>query len=352
MREAADRGGHLRGRPRADGRRVRRGSAAVGRRPDDRDIADRVAGGSGVRPATRSHGLARGLRHRRSPARRSTSTPGSIGDWSTTNTPTCTGGSPSSSPRRRWNDGVATGGRRTDERMLVCRVDERPVQTWHIAQPDRSGRRATGGSLPASGDRQRDRHAARAWGWTVLASRWSGIARRSSTWPPCRGRRKARRSPWCNRATSAPCTCWRSIRTTGETELVWKDQRRDLDAHHPRGPGVAPRRTAAHGGPSRRHAPVAGRRRTRHARGTAGRFGDRRERRRGVPRHRGAHRDARVAPVGRWFPRAGSRMAPGSTARRWAAISPSWCPRPIDEPFPVVTASRDGEVVHTFESVR
>ena len=259
-------------------------------------------GGSGVRPAARSHGLAGGLRHRRSPARHR--------------------------PRRR--DRSATGPRRTPRRALGARRVHRRggdgTTAWLLVvagrtadvgvprgraaradlahrQPDRSGCRATGGSLSASGDRQRDRHAARRGGGRRSCR--GGLGSRGVRVPGrCvvdAGRPAARLGAIARPAHRAGAGDRSGL---GRDGTGLEGRRRDLDPHHPRGPGVAPRRTAAHGRPSRRYAPVAGRRRTRHARGTAGRFGDRRERRRGVPCHGGAHRDACVAPVGGWFPRA------------------------------------------------
>ena len=152
------------------------------------------------------------------------------------------------------------------ERLLACRVDERPVATWHIASPMDPAAAAAGHPLSAGGAPTTRSSRCTWWAWTAHSSTSTGTARRSSTSSPCRGLRKDRRWPWCNRATSEPCRCWRSIRTPGRTEVVWRDHDERWTHIVDGRAGVAPRRPPAHGGPPRRHPQPADRRRTRDAR--------------------------------------------------------------------------------------
>ncbi len=165
------------------------------------------------------------------------------------------------------------------DRLLACRVDDRPLPTWHIALADRSPAAAARHALSAGRHRERDRDAARAGARRVAGRRRRGIARRSST---------SRRSPGPQEGPPLALVQSRDQRdmqvlaidpdTGRDRGRAGQDHDDDLDAPHARRARVAPRRPAAHGGASRRHADAPDRRRARDARRPPGRLGARRGR--------------------------------------------------------------------------
>ncbi len=108
-------------------------------------------------------------------------------------------------------------------RLLARRVDERPLQIWHIAPSIDPAAAAARGAIPAGGHRERDRDAARPRRRTDRASTSVGSRRLRV---PRRGvvdRRRARRWRWCSRVTNATMQALAIDPDTGATEVVWED---------------------------------------------------------------------------------------------------------------------------------
>ena len=160
-------------------------------------------------------------------------------------------------------------------RMLVCRVDERPVQTWHIANL----------IDPAAAPRE-VRYPRAGTDNAIVTLHVVGVdgARVEVVWDRDAFEYLAAVS-WTSEGPPLALVQSRDQRTmhvlaidpdTGETELVWKDHDEIWTHITPGVPAWLPGGRLLTVGPPRRHAPVADRRRTRHARGAADRFGDRR----------------------------------------------------------------------------
>ena len=158
--------------------------------------------------------------------------------------------------------------------MLVCRVDERPVQTWHIANLIDPAAAPRAVRYPRAGTDN-----------AIVTLHVVGVdgARVEVVWDRDAFEYLAAVS-WTAEGPPLALVQSRDQRTmhvlaidpdTGETELVWKDHDEIWTHITPGVPRGFPE-AAAHGGSPRRHAPIADRRRTRHAGGAAGRCGDRR----------------------------------------------------------------------------
>ena len=73
--------------------------------------------------------------------------------------------------------------------LLVARVDDSPVQRWHIADPEHPERPPTVVAYPAAGTAERPGRRCRSSRWRAAAGRSAGTPSATSTWSPRCGRR-------------------------------------------------------------------------------------------------------------------------------------------------------------------
>ena len=220
---ATDRDARVRG--------VRAVRPAVARRPRRRgDARELPAAGAGHRPAARPDRPPGRLRRRPAPCTSSTWTAPTTGARSQPERRRRRpGASRSSSRPRRWTATAASGGRPTAARLLAARVDEAPVQRWHIADPANPAPPGRG-RLPGRRHAQRRRHACTCSPSTARAptSTWDRAAFPylvTRRWSAHGGAAAAR----ADAATSAAPECWPSTRPPARprccarTPTVWLD---------------------------------------------------------------------------------------------------------------------------------